>query len=314
MRHLPVLLFVFFSFIGWNQNLVPNGDFETYSYCPDNHDQLGSVAPWYSPNNNSSDYFNACATYIGVGFNPDVPTNTHGYQLAHSGSGYIGLNMVPPIGYFEYATVRLSQTLTAGQQYCVSFWVSLSDASCWSTNLLGLHFSYDSLYTSSNHIDFTPTIQFPEFVDQKEDWVNLQIIHNANGGENFLTLGIFNDDNIETIQFCEEPYAVNGSYYFIDDVSVELLTEESPCSGKDTFGEEDISNVVTPNNDGVNDLWTLTTLNDHELIILNRWGNVVYQNTGAISAWDASKVNDGVYFYSIQYKGEEKHGFIHVIK
>ena len=151
------------------QNLVPNGDFESYTLCPNDDDQLYLAYPWYSPNDNSSDYFNACANWSGIGFNPDVPVNTHGVQSAHSGNGYIGLNMTPPISYFEYASVKLLQPMEIGQQYCVSFWVSLSDEVCWSSNMLGAHFTPDTIYTPNNHIDIIPTMVFETLVDQQQE-------------------------------------------------------------------------------------------------------------------------------------------------
>ena len=67
------------------QNLVPNGDFEGYSGCPDNASQFDSTLFWFSPTAATPDYFNQCATS-----NVGVPYNDFGYQPAHSGGGYAG--------------------------------------------------------------------------------------------------------------------------------------------------------------------------------------------------------------------------------
>jgi gliding motility-associated-like protein len=84
-------------------------------------------------------------------------------------------------------------------------------------------------------------------------------------------------------------------------------------------------NVFTPNEDGNNDVFTLTTTNSEsvELTILNRWGNVVYDTKSVSPAWDG-KVNgtlaaEGVYFYKYTVTGVggdklEGHGFLQLIK
>lgn len=83
-----------------------------------------------------------------------------------------------------------------------------------------------------------------------------------------------------------------------------------------------IPNVITPNNDGVNDFLALPALVDnciqYKMIILNRWGNVVYEMTSSDDAFKGKdkggkELAEGVYFYliesddidcnSAQYKG-----------
>lgn len=69
------------------------------------------------------------------------------------------------------------------------------------------------------------------------------------------------------------------------------------------------ANIFTPNGDGNNDVFKLTTTNATEVIlkINNRWGNNVYEGTGLDPQWDG-KINgtiapDGVYFYQYTVKG-----------
>lgn len=82
-------------------------------------------------------------------------------------------------------------------------------------------------------------------------------------------------------------------------------------------------NVFTPNGDGVNDLWKFTILQDVaevDLVITNRWGNVMFQTTTDIPVWDGldmggRAVTEGVYFYRYKATGLngkilEGHGFI----
>ncbi|MES2810690.1 MAG: gliding motility-associated C-terminal domain-containing protein [Bacteroidota bacterium] len=68
-----------------------------------------------------------------------------------------------------------------------------------------------------------------------------------------------------------------------------------------------ISNVFTPNGDGVNDTFVipgLETYSDTELTIINRWGNTVYQKTNYKNDWDGQGMIEGTYFYVLRAKNK----------
>ncbi len=69
------------------------------------------------------------------------------------------------------------------------------------------------------------------------------------------------------------------------------------------------NNLITPNNDGKNDNWTITNItgyNDCKVIIFNRWGQAVFHSAkGYNNDWNGKDDNgnelpDGGYFYVIQ--------------
>src|SRR5690606_22537304 len=71
-----------------------------------------------------------------------------------------------------------------------------------------------------------------------------------------------------------------------------------------------VPNVFTPNGDGDNDVYFLTTTNatNVELTILNRWGNVMYEGSGLNPSWDGdtpggAEATDGTYFYKYVVEG-----------
>jgi len=83
-------------------------------------------------------------------------------------------------------------------------------------------------------------------------------------------------------------------------------------------------NVITPDGDNVNDVFELDIVNAAkvELVITNRWGNVMFKGTALNPTWDGKVngdvVSDGVYFYkytaySIQGDEVVGHGFFHVV-
>jgi gliding motility-associated-like protein len=84
-------------------------------------------------------------------------------------------------------------------------------------------------------------------------------------------------------------------------------------------------NVITPNNDNINDVFELSLINvaEVELFILNRWGNVLFKSSSANPIWDGKVAGkesaEGVYFYKYiakGYNGTEVtgHGFFHIEK
>jgi gliding motility-associated-like protein len=87
-----------------------------------------------------------------------------------------------------------------------------------------------------------------------------------------------------------------------------------------------VPNVFTPNADGANETWMVQTKNMEtiELIILNRWGNVMAIIEDLNGGWngktnDGKNATDGTYFYKYKAKainGEEfdGHGFLTLIR
>jgi gliding motility-associated-like protein len=90
-----------------------------------------------------------------------------------------------------------------------------------------------------------------------------------------------------------------------------------------TFDDFDFPNVLTPNNDQVNDVYDIEnyfkTCQEFTLYILNRWGNVIYQQKNNEPPFegigmDGDEEEDGVYFYRLDYEKGTKSGFFHLIR
>ena len=83
-----------------------------------------------------------------------------------------------------------------------------------------------------------------------------------------------------------------------------------------------IPNVISPNGDGRNDLFTIRAngVKSYDLVVLNRWGEKVFSSTSPKDHWDGTNngkpVPDGVYFYvlnaSTSSKQFEFHGHVTV--
>lgn len=158
----------------------------------------------------------------------------------------------------------------------------------------------------------------------------------------------FGDGTIDSSSYAiEHTYSTWGDY----DVTLNMFTPEG-CNSSITHTvalEADLvfPNVITPNGDGVNDVFAIGNLNtsrndldpdryrNNELTIYDRWGKQVYhaenydtfidmtgeRGSGIIigdQVFDGSKVTDGSYFFTFYYKGKFKtvnyHGTLHIIR
>ncbi|MBK7667435.1 MAG: gliding motility-associated C-terminal domain-containing protein [Sphingobacteriaceae bacterium] len=117
----------------------------------------------------------------------------------------------------------------------------------------------------------------------------------------------FGDGNSSSTTSPSNTYSVAGSY------TVMMIGSSGLCSDtayafitiEDGFSIE-IPNVFTPNDDNVNDVFTIksTGVKEIQLQVFNRWGQLMYDFTGAKAAWDGitsngEKATDGTYFYFV---------------
>jgi gliding motility-associated-like protein len=91
----------------------------------------------------------------------------------------------------------------------------------------------------------------------------------------------------------------------------------------DDFEGRDFPNVLTPNNDFINENFNLHEIFQsclaYELRIFNRWGSIVYFQTNETDpfegkAQDGLELTEGVYFYKLNYEGGQKNGFFHILR
>ena len=85
--------------------------------------------------------------------------------------------------------------------------------------------------------------------------------------------------------------------------------------------EFEISNILTPNNDGQNDTWMindLSVISNCEVRVYNRWGQIVFESSDYQNDWNGTKsgedLPDGIYFYSIIGTGIEYTGSINLLR
>ena len=252
MRYYLLSVFCFMVLSVSAQNLVPNESFETYNNCPMN---LGGISysegysgfpvvyNWTNPMKFSSpDYFNGCAIQsLGL----SVPSTSLGYQQAKSGDAYAGIIAWQAVNqggnfnydYREYIQNKLSQPLKAGRQYCVKFFVSPTISAAYNFNYvaideIGLNFSKNRPVDTQNKslaLQYHIKNKTGNFLVDTSKWYPITGTYTAAGGEEWLTIGCFNNNNAAPVIQSLYPSVPNNnilfwSYLFVDEVSVIELT------------------------------------------------------------------------------------------
>lgn len=323
-------LAIFFLFICSQShsqtNLIYNGDFELYDTCPlhvswalvENPYQIEHCLGWKAPTVGSSDFFHTCG-----GPTVDVPLSSIGYQFPFSGSAYLGFYAASydggyPSGlmWWEYIQGRLTEPLKTGHTYRFSMMVTLAEVSTYTIDEIGLYFSSTAISSSTTYpLNMQPQIKSPDqfFFTDTTNWVLVEGEFQAAGGEQYITIGNFNDSiTTDTILFNNYDSTFHACYLFIDYASVTDLSE-IPL---------DIPSVFTPNEDGFNELFSISGLiAGDEVMIFNRWGTPIYTFAGIEDGWDGrttsgKRCEAGVYYYVVSNSltGRSQKGFVHLLR
>jgi hypothetical protein len=192
-------------------NLVPNPGFEIYTSCPPGPmAPIALLPPWSKPSVGTSDSYNTCS-----GPTPAPP---------RSGNGFAGL--IPYNGtwnnYREYIQAPLTSALLPGHTYRVSFYVRLHPSGTFNNPIAGFgaYFPHGAVSSSSNQtLTYTPQVANPpgNLLGNAASWTLFQKTFVAAGGEDHIIIGNFK--NYPATVAAKPNLA---SYYFVDDVSVEL--------------------------------------------------------------------------------------------
>jgi gliding motility-associated-like protein len=169
---------------------------------------------------------------------------------------------------------------------------------------MGAYFSQNKLYQNDyNFISVNPQVSNPanRMLSDTMNWTKISGSFDANGDENYLTIGNFFDiSKTDTTPFFNRGY-IESPYYYIDGIK---LTEVQSVII--------FPNVFTPNSDGVNDIleFKAVSIVNFNCKIYNRWGIIVFESNNPFEYWNGSSKNnfkypEGVYFYSITAIGIE---------
>ena len=163
-------------------------------------------------------------------------------------------------------------------------------------------------------LEIIDTINFIDAGEDREIIENEAITINANSS-NFDEIYWRPEENIENSNTLNPTVFPTTSTLFYVTIKVNNceLTDSVLVNVLPNIEELEIRNLITPNNDGKNDTWTVNKpelLDGCAIIVINRWGKTVFESIGYSTEWDATYngqvVPDGTYYYIINCNGMEE--------
>ncbi|MBI3134249.1 MAG: OmpA family protein [Bacteroidetes bacterium] len=224
------------------ENLVENPSFEQMEGKIKKNGGIAVAVGWMSPTLAAADLF---SSKVKEGYG--TPANVLGSEAPMDGENYAGIRTFS-YGDKEprnYISAKLKVPLTKDAKYCVTFYVSLAEASKYASNNIGMNFS-----KKQYNIDENKTIIAPTHVMHKDNpvfnayfgWDEVCGVYVAEGGEKFITIGNFysnaetkNERLKGTKDFTGT--SVVSSYYFVDHIVVRRIDDESECVCKQDENE-----------------------------------------------------------------------------
>jgi len=140
-----------------------------------------------------------------------------------------------------------------------------------------------------------------------------------------------NNDTVYVAPDILQPYLNNFQVYVMDQCTKSIT---SPIVRVYNQCPLVVPNIMTANQDNINDFLVIKNWEDYEQVslqIFNRWGNLIYENDNYQNDWNGNDlsgkaVEEGVYFYMVtpksekyEYDNKERtlytlHGFVHIVK
>ena len=250
-RNISTILFGCLGTAGLAQNLVPNGSFEEYNYCPDHWSQFDDNVVAWSACGNSPDYFNACRDSIDLG----VPLNLFGNQSPSDGFGYAGIATFYQNSPFnrEIICAQLTEPLPIGVPVYLSMKVarggygtSQNMSAGWSSKGVGMRLSLEPLDWPPGSYPNGAHLYLEEVLLDTSDWTALVGEVISDSAYRYVSIGNFFEDSLSApVQL--DSIGAWASYVFVDDICVSL--EFGDCDiveGITSIGESMECSVVSP--------------------------------------------------------------------
>ncbi|MBL7924669.1 MAG: gliding motility-associated C-terminal domain-containing protein [Bacteroidia bacterium] len=215
------------------QNLVPNPGFESTLGMPTGSGQWNLAQPWLGLNATADLYVKGQVSLPLLPCdNINIPVHVGGSCSERNGlSHYAGLQFDLLNGYREYLSIPLAIPLTGGSIYLIEFYTQLADSARFACNSMGALLTNNiPTQAGTGVINFTPQLESTQQITDTANWIRVSGLYQALGGENYLTIGVFRNDNDPSLQ--KTDYGTrnsncssfdNSAYYFFDDIAVRKI-------------------------------------------------------------------------------------------
>jgi OmpA-OmpF porin, OOP family len=241
---------IIFMFSGYGQeNLVVNGSFDQVGKVK-KKGQIDLADGWTSLTGAGADVFTSKAP---EGVKPE--DNYMGKEEPYEGSNMAGIMVFSPKNRLprQYLSNKLTMPLKKNQAYCVSFRLSLAEASKIACNNIGINVSKrqptldtKGILQEETHVKHVDN----QLMKGTYNWDVICAIYVAEGGEKFINIGNFaseSETKFEKVKLMDKSVTqIGGAYYYIDEVSVVAIESNDECDCYDITKAGGASTVYSP--------------------------------------------------------------------
>lgn len=258
LKKLFVISAILFALHASGQNLVPNPSFEEHTGLPCSRIPIGksekfTLTDWRMPSAASPDIFSTdvsqkCWTFA---CSPGTFESSAGHQLPRTGKNMVGLYTsgdYQGMEYHEYIQCKLKESLRAGNEYYVEFWVTRSCLVETASNNIGAFFTNQTVSRNSTRSFYAnPQINETAVITESKEWIKISGTFIPNKDMEYMMIGNFyrnSETQTMTVETCNAKglLSMDEAYYYIDDIKVER-TNKKPA----TVVQKDITSVDLEN-------------------------------------------------------------------
>jgi len=224
-----------------DNNLVTNPSFESTGKGKlKKLKQITVAENWESPTELNADLFDKTRALP-----CSAPNNSFGKEFPMDGNRYAGIvaysyNNKEPRTYIQ---THLLGSLTKDVEYCVKYYVSLSDLSKYAVNNLGAYLGKNPLAEESKtdiifekEKEFNQVVLLPgnKVINSRYNWEPVCGVYKASGKEKFLVIGNFHNNKDTKFEKLKKLKNFQGTqipkaYYYIDQVEVFIIEDPADC-------------------------------------------------------------------------------------
>ncbi len=171
-------------------------------------------------------------------------------------------------------------------------------------------------YNLSQHDSEIETLNSSFFHSIEQDVngqsANVSIAYSQSSDGDWSAIAQWNDGSVLWNSIAPTNNSNIGTYSALQKVDWDFNNPAHPYILVNLEDELEIPNVFTPNQDGANDVYLVSGkgIIEYNIVILNRWGNIVFESNDISNAWDGTYKGtpcaEGVYFYNIKAKSLTK--------
>jgi len=231
-------------------NYVINPSLEQYDTCPVYDDNIRDAYFWSCIDTNmvyvhtsdgEPEYCNICdSSSLSVIRFPSL--TVHNYPRTGNGMALVLMfsdsSLIPSLYQRDYLQGRFNKPLTAGTNYCITFYVLLDRCpnTRYAVNRIGAYLDNGAIdttvYPGLLQTEYIPQIVDTSVISDSVNWTKIEGGFTANGTEKFITIGGFYGITQTTHVICN-PSGAGGAYYLVDDISV-IESNHVAFAGNDT--------------------------------------------------------------------------------